>query len=54
MSAQFDDAMLSLGLARVAEEAALACRPLIGRGDEKAADQARPRLRQPYRQRVMN
>ncbi|MEL7282172.1 MAG: class II fructose-bisphosphatase [Pseudomonadota bacterium] len=40
MSAQFDDALLSLGLARVAEEAALACRALIGRGDEKAADQA--------------
>ncbi|MEM7599593.1 MAG: class II fructose-bisphosphatase [Pseudomonadota bacterium] len=40
MSAQFDDALLSLGLARVAEQAALACRPLIGRGDEKAADQA--------------
>ncbi|MEL7255367.1 MAG: class II fructose-bisphosphatase [Pseudomonadota bacterium] len=40
MSAQFDDALLSLGLARVSEQAALACRPLIGRGDEKAADQA--------------
>ncbi len=40
MSVQFDDALLSLGLARVAEQAALACRPLIGRGDEKAADQA--------------
>ncbi|MEL7011737.1 MAG: class II fructose-bisphosphatase [Pseudomonadota bacterium] len=40
MSADFDDTMLSLGLARVAEQAALACRPLIGRGDEKAADQA--------------
>ena len=40
MSAEFDDTMLSLGLARVAEQAALACRPLIGRGDEKAADQA--------------
>ena len=32
--------MLSLGLARVAEQAALACADLIGRGDEKAADQA--------------
>ncbi len=40
MTTSFDDAMLSLALARVAEEAALACRPLIGRGDEKAADQA--------------
>jgi fructose-1,6-bisphosphatase II / sedoheptulose-1,7-bisphosphatase len=40
MSAEFDDALLYLGLARVAEQAALACRPLIGRGDEKAADQA--------------
>lgn len=37
---QFDDAILSLALARVSEQAALACRPLIGRGDEKAADQA--------------
>jgi fructose-1,6-bisphosphatase II / sedoheptulose-1,7-bisphosphatase len=32
--------MLSLGLARVSEAAAIACAPLIGRGDEKAADQA--------------
>ncbi|MEQ9260944.1 MAG: class II fructose-bisphosphatase [Roseovarius sp.] len=40
MSATFDDAYLSLALARVSEQAALACRPLIGRGDEKAADQA--------------
>ncbi len=39
-AADFDDDLLSLGLARVAEQAALACRPLIGRGDEKAADQA--------------
>ena len=39
-TAPFDDAMLSLALARVSEQAALACRPLIGRGDEKAADQA--------------
>ncbi len=36
----FDDRMLSLGLARVSEQAALACADLIGRGDEKAADQA--------------
>ncbi|MDF1669089.1 MAG: class II fructose-bisphosphatase [Roseovarius sp.] len=42
MSAQtsFDDHMLSLALARVAEEAAIACFDMIGRGDEKAADQA--------------
>ena len=39
-AADFDDDLLSLGLARVAEQAALACRPLIGRGDEKAAAQA--------------
>ena len=39
-AAQFDDTILSLALARVSEQAALACRPLIGRGDEKAADQA--------------
>jgi fructose-1,6-bisphosphatase II / sedoheptulose-1,7-bisphosphatase len=36
----FDDRLLSLGLARVAEQAALASASLIGRGDEKAADQA--------------
>ena len=36
----FNDRMLSLGLARVAEQAALASAALIGRGDEKAADQA--------------
>jgi fructose-1,6-bisphosphatase II / sedoheptulose-1,7-bisphosphatase len=36
----FNDRMLSLGLARVAEQAALASAKLIGRGDEKAADQA--------------
>ena len=36
----FDDRMLSLGLARVAEQAAIASARLIGRGDEKAADQA--------------
>jgi len=40
MNAAFEDRMLSLGLARVAEQAALASAPLIGRGDEKAADQA--------------
>ena len=37
---EFHDRMLSLGLARVAEQAALASADLIGRGDEKAADQA--------------
>ncbi|WP_439156061.1 class II fructose-bisphosphatase, partial [Yoonia sp.] len=36
----FNDRNLSLGLARVSEAAAIACAPLIGRGDEKAADQA--------------
>ena len=36
----FEDRMLSLGLARVSEAAALAAARLIGRGDEKAADQA--------------
>ena len=36
----FDDRLLSLGLARVSEAAALASAQLIGRGDEKAADQA--------------
>ena len=36
----FNDRMLSLGLARVSEAAALASAQLIGRGDEKAADQA--------------
>lgn len=38
--ADFNDRLLSLGLARVAEQAALASASLIGRGDEKAADQA--------------
>ena len=38
--APFHDRMRSLGLARVAEQAALASASLIGRGDEKAADQA--------------
>jgi fructose-1,6-bisphosphatase II / sedoheptulose-1,7-bisphosphatase len=37
---EFHDRMLSLGLARVAEQAALASAIWIGRGDEKAADQA--------------
>ncbi|GAB1479114.1 class II fructose-bisphosphatase [Paracoccaceae bacterium] len=36
----FQDRMLSLGLARVSEAAALASARLIGRGDVKAADQA--------------
>ncbi|MFT6451268.1 MAG: fructose-1,6-bisphosphatase II / sedoheptulose-1,7-bisphosphatase [Halocynthiibacter sp.] len=36
----FTDRMLSLGLARVSEAAAMASAKLIGRGDEKAADQA--------------
>lgn len=36
----FNDRMLSLGLARVAEQAAIASAEWIGRGDEKAADQA--------------
>lgn len=39
-SAQFQDRMLSLGLARVSEAAALASAKLVGLGDEKAADQA--------------
>ena len=37
---EFKDRMLSLGLARVSEAAAIAAARLIGRGDEKAADQA--------------
>ncbi|MEM8577112.1 MAG: class II fructose-bisphosphatase [Pseudomonadota bacterium] len=36
----FNDRMLSLGLARVSEAAALASAAWVGRGDEKAADQA--------------
>ncbi|TNC51924.1 class II fructose-bisphosphatase [Rubellimicrobium rubrum] len=36
----FSDRMLSLGLARVSEAAAIACADHVGRGDEKAADQA--------------
>ncbi|MCC1492854.1 class II fructose-bisphosphatase [Cognatishimia sp. F0-27] len=39
-SIDFNDRMLSLGLARVAEQAAIASADYIGRGDEKAADQA--------------
>ena len=39
-SADFQDRMLSLGLARVSEAAALASARLVGHGDEKAADQA--------------
>ncbi|MGA0924568.1 MAG: class II fructose-bisphosphatase, partial [Lutimaribacter sp.] len=37
---EFHDRLLSLGLARVAEQAAIASAALVGRGDEKAADQA--------------
>ena len=37
---KFHDRMLSLGLARVSEAAALSSAQWIGRGDEKAADQA--------------
>ncbi|MEM6277775.1 MAG: class II fructose-bisphosphatase [Pseudomonadota bacterium] len=37
---EFQDRLLSLGLARVSEAAALASANWIGRGDEKAADQA--------------
>ncbi|WP_434288052.1 class II fructose-bisphosphatase [Celeribacter sp. SCSIO 80788] len=36
----FFDRMLSLGLARVAEQAAIASADYVGHGDEKAADQA--------------
>jgi fructose-1,6-bisphosphatase II / sedoheptulose-1,7-bisphosphatase len=36
----YSDRMLSLGLARVSEAAAIASARMIGRGDEKAADQA--------------
>ncbi|MEM6941560.1 MAG: class II fructose-bisphosphatase [Pseudomonadota bacterium] len=39
-TAQFQDRMLSLGLARVSEAAALASAQLIGKGNEKEADQA--------------
>ena len=37
---EFHDRLLSLGLARVSEAAAIACADHVGRGDEKAADQA--------------
>ena len=40
LEVEFRDRMLSLGLARVSEAAALASAEFIGRGDEKAADQA--------------
>ncbi|RNF35528.1 class II fructose-bisphosphatase [Paracoccus methylarcula] len=40
MRKDFNDRLLSLGLARVSEAAAHASARLIGRGDEKAADQA--------------
>ena len=39
-SVEFHDRLLSLGLARVSEAAAMASALLVGRGDEKAADQA--------------
>ena len=39
-TSEFQDRMLSLGLARVSEAAALASAKLVGHGDEKAADQA--------------
>ncbi len=39
-SIEFHDRLLSLGLARVSEAAAMASAQLVGRGDEKAADQA--------------
>jgi len=39
-SPEFHDRMLSLGLARVSEAAALASAGFVGRGDEKAADHA--------------
>jgi len=39
-SPMFHDRLLSLGLARVSEAAALASAEWVGRGDEKAADQA--------------
>ena len=37
---EFHDRLLSLALARVPEAAAIACAAHVGRGDEKAADQA--------------
>jgi len=39
-STLYSDRMLSLGLARVSEQAAIAAAKLVGAGDEKAADQA--------------
>ncbi len=39
-SVEFHDRLLSLGLARVSEAAAMASARLVGRGDEKEADQA--------------
>ena len=36
---EFNDRLLSLGLARVSEAAAIAATKFIGAGDEKAADQ---------------
>ncbi|MGR3291373.1 MAG: class II fructose-bisphosphatase [Paracoccaceae bacterium] len=39
-SVEFHDRLLSLGLARVSEAAAMASAQLVGRGDEKEADQA--------------
>ncbi len=39
-SPEFHDRLLSLGLARVSEAAALASADFVGRGDEKAADMA--------------
>jgi fructose-1,6-bisphosphatase II / sedoheptulose-1,7-bisphosphatase len=40
IATEFQDRLLSLGLARVSEAAAIASARLIGRGDEHAADQA--------------
>ena len=37
---EFNDRLLSLGLARVSEAAAIAATEFVGGGDEKAADQA--------------
>ena len=38
IATDFQDRMLSLGLARVSEAAAIASARMIGRGDEKEAD----------------
>ena len=43
----FDDRMLSLGLARVSEAAAIASADWIGRGDEKAAHSVRAQAPKP-------